>query len=168
MRGVQYRVAKNEVQLTQTATYKSDGRRFEALGLDIRPWHYNLQGHRVIIEQSPEFMQYVACDPTWLKRALQVPARHGKIVRRWSRDKLKIQTTLEQDLIGCSLLVAHTSAAAVTAARLGIPVDVSKMHALYGMGLTERPHYFGVMADAQWTLGEIRDGKAWEWLQANT
>ena len=71
---------------------------------------------------------------------------------------------------GASTLVTHSSAAAVTAVIEGIPVIVSGMSALAQMRWSTDPEhdqrlgFLNVLADNQWTLDEIREGKAWEWL----
>jgi hypothetical protein len=169
-RGKQYRVTKGRVQIDPRGV-KSDGKRFDALGLTIAPMNARPSDLWIVVEQSPSFMRYVANDEHWLEQQMAgIPGGHHVKVRRWSSDKPKQQETLPADLAGAWTLVTHSSAAAVTAALLGVPAIVSPMSALYSMRWStatehdERRDYLNVLADNQWTLDEIRAGKAWEWL----
>jgi hypothetical protein len=91
-------------------------------------------------------------------------------VRTWQRDKLLQQAGLPSALDGAYTVLTHSSAAAVTATLLGIPAVVSPMSALHNMRWSTDPHhdqrlrYMQVLADNQWTLDEIREGRAWRWL----
>ena len=91
-------------------------------------------------------------------------------VRRWSSDKIKQQETLPRDLATAWTLVTHSSAAAVTAALLGVPAIVSPMSAMYECRWSSDPLYdqrrqfFNVLADNQWTIQQIKNGEAWAWM----
>jgi len=170
VRGQQYRIAKNRVQ-TKVPGNVSDGKRFAALGLHIAPMNVSPSDLWIAIEQSPSFMRYVAGDPTWLERAVSVvPNHHRMKVRRWSPDKPKQQETLPADLAEAWTLITHSSAAAVTATLMGVPVIVSPRSALTDMRVStdpkhdQRRHYMEVLADNCWAIAEIRAGKAWAWL----
>jgi hypothetical protein len=170
-RGQQYRVTKGRIQC-EPAGRASTGERFARLGITLKPWRPNIDGHYLVVEQSPSFMTTVARDPKWLERTVKRLTDEGVNVRvrPWDRDKAKMQATLVADLEGASTLVTHSSAAAVTAVIEGIPVIVSDMSALAHMRWSTDPEhdqrlgYLNVLADNQWTLDEIRAGKAWEWL----
>jgi len=173
VRGKQYRVSKNNTQCHPDPLGRpSTGERFARLGIKLKPWHPNIEGYYLIIEQSQSFMTTVACDPDWFTRTVKNYTAHGVEVRArgWGRDKLKLQATLIADLTGASTLVTHSSAAAVTAVIEGIPVIVSGMSALAQMRWSTDPEHdqrlghLNALADNQWTLDEIRAGKAWEWL----
>ena len=170
-RGKQYRIAKNRVQVNPTGI-ASDGKRFGALSLAIAPMNAKPSDLWIVVEQSPSFMRYVANDERWLERQMaDIPGGHHVKVRRWSSDKIKQQETLPRDLATAWTLVTHSSAAAVTAALLGVPAIVSPMSAMYECRWSSDPLYdqrrafFNVLADAQFTLKEIREGVAWKWLQ---
>ena len=173
VRGQQYRVTKNRLQVNPFGV-ASDGKRFDALGLTIAPMNARPSDLWIVVEQSPSFMQYVASDPFWIDRvvARSIPKGHRVKVRRWAPDKIKQQETLPADLAEAWTLVTHSSAAAVTAALMGVPAIVSPTSAMYyGRWSTfpehdERRAYLNVLADNQWTLEEIRNGKAWEWLNS--
>ena len=171
VRGQQYRISKNRIQC-DPAGQVSNGFRFGKLGIDLKPWRPNIEGHYLVIEQSPSFMVTVALDPKWFERTVKGLRDEGIRVRTrpWARDKLEQQATLPADLAGASTLVTHSSAAAVTAVIEGIPAIVSKMSALAHMRWStdaahdERLSYLNVLADNEWTLDRIRSGEAWEWL----
>ncbi len=174
VRGQQYRVTKNRVQVDPLGR-SSDGERFKKLGLTVQPMNARASDLWVLIEQSPSFMQYVAGDPHWLESmAGGIPKGHRIVVRRWVADKIKQQETLPEAIEGAWTVVAHSSAAAVSAAVLGVPAAVSPMSAIYGMRYSthsehdQRQHYLNVLADNQWTLDEIKAGRAWAWLAGKT
>lgn len=174
VRGQQYRVTRGRVQKFVGPKDSSDGKRFDALGLTIKPWKPFANQRWLVVEQSESFMRYVANSPFWLEeqaRGLPFGQMSEMRVRRWERDKLRHQTTLATDLEWADNLLTHSSAAAVEAVMVGVPVIVSRMSALADMvcsadpKLDERHRYLGVLADNQWTLDEIREGKAWAHLQ---
>ena len=171
VRGQQYRIAKNRVQ-TKVPGLVSDGKRFAALGLEIAPMNLRSSDLWIAVEQSPSYMKYVAENPTWLERAVAaIPDNHRMKVRRWSPNKLKQQETLPADLTEAWTLITHSSAAAVTATLMGVPVIVSSLSALADMRMSTDPEhdqrrdFLNVLADNQWTLDEIKQGVAWKWLQ---
>lgn len=167
-RGHRFRVARNSVQV-QAARKKTDGRRFANLMLPIKPWRSRPEGYALLIEQSESFMACVADEPGWLAheagslRDAGFPIR----MRPWNRDKREHLATLQSCLMGARVVAAHTSAAAVQAALAGVPIMVSRMHALHGMvcsqdpAIDQREHCFGVLADHEFTLDEMRDGLPW-------
>lgn len=171
VRGQQFRVAKNCVQ-TDAVGKASDGKRFTALGLTVKPWVTYPEGWWLVIEQSEAFMRDVAGDTTWFAKHVAWAKRTGRRVkiRPWSADKLALVATLKDDLKGACGLIAHSSAAIVTAALEGVPFEASSMSALAGMVYSNteaadpRLHFMQVLADNQFTLEEMRDGTAWRAL----
>lgn len=160
VREQQFRVAKNAIQ--PSGAGESDGRRFAALGIEVKPMRPLGSGtHVVIAAQSPEFMSCVAGDPGWLERVtLAMRARFGAahvIVRTKPEAR-----PLIDDLKGARMLVTWSSAAAVTAllegVRVGCAPQCCATHA------DDRERWAGVLADSQWTLDEMRDGTAWRAL----
>jgi hypothetical protein len=162
------RVTRDKLQF-QGPDRESDGKRWAALGYEIKPWRHINDGHVVVCPQSETFMRFTArYKGNWLEETMAAlrktyPTREIRI-RAWSSDKLALQATLGEDLVGAGLLVTHTSAAAITAAIEGVPILVSDRHALYGMPLDPRVQYMQALADNQWTLDEIKNGNAWRWL----
>ncbi len=165
VRGQQYRVTKNAIQVQGARNLDSDGARFKRLGLTLKPWSENPQGYWLLIEQSEVFMRLIAKEPHWWARTiLELPPGSVVKTREWDPNKIKLQTTLLKDLAGARLLVTHTSTAAVTATIEGVPVVVSKMHALYDMQPADRQHFLNVLADNQFSTDEMKDGSAYRWL----
>lgn len=172
-RGTHFRVAKNRIQIDATQ-YTSDGSRFEALGIALHP--HKTDGETIVVcPQSDSFMRDIVRYPgNWLEQKLRelndcYPHR-AVVVREWSRDKIKAAASLPQDLATAWRLVTHTSMAAVEALVHGVDVDCAGMHAI-GLWRTDREAYtedrrklMGVLADAQWTIEELKEGKAWQWL----
>ena len=175
VRGQQFRITRNAIQLPNALIHQSDGKRFEALGLEIKPWQPKPDGWWLVIEQSPAFMERIAGDKRWLEKTAAGldPSRRIK-VRRWKSDKPALQSTLVDDLAQAWMLITHSSAAAVTAALAGVPAEVSNMSALYAMvcstvpAVDQRRHYMNVLADNQFTTQEMEDGTAWRMLNRST
>lgn len=158
-RGQQYRVTKNRFQHHGDGV--TSGERFAALGYDVKARRE--PGLRVLaVEQSPVHMRCVAGDETWLDRRTCGVAQDVRR-RRWNADKLAAQSTLQDDLAWCNLVVAHSSAAAIEALIEGICVMVSPMSAAHHLhDFSDRLRFFGVLADNQWTLQELADGAMWK------
>lgn len=166
-RGKQLRVTRNAIQLQNVRERTSDGKRFDDLGVEIKPWKEPTDGtYWIACEQSLQFMANVVRDPLWLERTLRDSFSGWPVqLRPWDSDKLKIQTTLIEHLKDARRLIAHTSAAAVTALLEGVPVTVSEMSAVYGVKYGD--HLLPVMqvlADNQFTINELKDGTAWSHL----
>lgn len=158
VREKQFRVARNAVQHNGAGV--SDGARFAALGIQIKP--YAERGPLVVVcPPSDEFMQVVAGDPGWLRRTVEaLRAKHGSknVVVRWKFDKRPLMADLED----AKLLVTWGSAAAVTATLEGIQVECSHQSCANSIG--DRLQWARVLADNQWTLEEFRNGTAWRML----
>lgn len=165
VRGQQFRITKGAIQIDASCNGPTDGKRFEALGLKVKP-HREMRGYVLVVEQSPWFMETIAGRPTWLEDRIEL-ADHLNFpikVRRWDRNKAKAQTTLKADLAGARYVLTHSSAAAVEAMLEGITVVVSDMSAVARVDDERRLFAMGVLADNQWTMDEIKNGKAWAWL----
>ncbi len=151
----QFRVAKNRLQ--PTGLGESDGKRFAALGITIKPMRTD--GENVIVcPSTPEFMQIVAGDPGWLDRVTRnLRKQYGadRVIVRRKQDKRPLLIDLEN----ARLLVTWGSAAAVTSLLEGVPVacapECCATHA------HERDQWASVLADNQWSLSELSDGTAW-------
>jgi hypothetical protein len=166
-----FRVTKNALQHTGIGT--SDGERFRALGIAIKPWRTE-GAHIVVCPQSASFMRTIAGhDGEWGTRTIERLRRQTTReirVRPWLRDKASAASTLAQDLAGAHALVTWSSAAAVTAVLEGIPVVVEANDcAARFMGGTDiealptpdRENWAGVLADNEFTVSEMKDGTAW-------
>lgn len=156
----QFRVTRNRLQ--HIGQGDSDGKRFAALGIKIKPMRTD--GENVIIcPSTPEFMQIIARDPNWLDRvARNLRDRYGadRVIVRTKQDK----RPLLQDLANARFLVTWGSAAAVTALLEGVPVVCApECCATYA---DDRARWAAVLADNQFTLDEFRNGTAWRAINA--
>ena len=169
----QFRIAANCLQHSGFGT--SDGRRFDALGIDVKPWR-TAGRHIVVCPQSASFMRdIVGYRGNWTEdtlAALKTRTDREILVRPWSRDKAAAGATLAADLVDAHALVTWSSAAAVTAVLAGVPVVVmsndcaarpmsGSLDAIEALPTPDRRNWLGVLADAEWTVAEIRDGTAW-------
>lgn len=175
-RGTHFRVTHNALQHSGRGI--SDGSRFRALGIEIKPWRRS-GTHIVLCPQSQSFMRLVGYYGDWtadtvvfLNKVSERPIR----IRLWSPDKVKMAETLQDDLRCAYCLVTHSSAAAVTAVLAGVPAICTGTCAASPMAGTladvddlpmrDRERWAGVLADNQWALDEMRNGTAWRMLNA--
>jgi hypothetical protein len=173
VRGAQFRVTKNRTQ--HSGLGASDCKRFDALSIEIQPWREG-PGHRILaVEQSPLFMHLIAKDPLWLAR--QIDAVFDMVTwtsiraRPWGRNKPKLGATLQDDLRDADAVITHTSAAAVEAVLAGLEVFTSAHSAAFVVQhrlIPDRRQWAGVLADAQFTIEEMKDGTAWHMLHRST
>jgi hypothetical protein len=161
VRGVQFRVTKDRYH--HAGRGETDGCRFAALGLKVAEPR-DPAGFILGVEQSPSYMKCVANDDYWLAKGLVAYSRHPWRIRNWNRDKRAAMSTLAADLALARLTVTHSSAAAVESLLAGVPVHVSPMSPCYGVAMEDRLRLFGVLADNQFDLTEIRNGTAWKAL----
>lgn len=181
-RGQYFRVTKNALQVDGALRY-SDGKRFARLGIQVSDWRDDPNGHILVIPQSDDFMKStLGRKSDWTHETIQklkawAPDRRLHI-RPWTRDKTVAYRELHADLIGASLLVTWSSAAAITALYEGIPAisESGAASALTGPltsesiatprrpTTAERTRFLEILADNQWTLDEMRDGIAWRAL----
>lgn len=181
-RGKQYRVGRNELQLSRPVTPAWD--RLAALNLKIEPWRRDGR-HILVVVQSVPFMTGVVRWPGgvlgWQQHVLEALRVHTDrliVLRHWSRDKTERAKTLHHDLQDAWALVTHMSAAANEALLAGVPVFVTGPCAALPMGLSQlgqietprrpdgREEWAAGLAARQWTLAEIRRGMAWRALNA--
>jgi len=176
-RETHFRVTRNAVQYHGKEA--SSGERLRAIfggNPDIKPWRSTDDpGYVLIVPQSDAHMNLtIGYSGDWISETVHLcartwPDREIKI-RPWSSNKPELAKTLPQDLEGAACLVTHTSAAAITAVVAGVSVVTDSQHALAGWMFSSDPtqdqrlHALRVLADNQWTLDEIKQGKAWAWL----
>lgn len=175
-RSTHFRVTKNALQYQ--GRDESTGERLRAIfggNPEIKPWRDLEDGYILVVPQSDVHMQLtVGYQGNWLNDTMQMCAatwpNNGVKLRPWSPDKVSIAKSLPEDLVGARRLVTHTSAAAITAAMDGVISITDKLHALAKWRFAGAPaedqrlHCLSVLADNQWTLDEIKQGKAWAWL----
>ncbi len=171
-----FRVTKNRMQ--HSGLGSSTSKRFEHLGINIRPWAPMPQGTIVVIQQSDPFMHMVG-SPAWFPstvRAIEHLSNKHVEIRLWNRDKRQAEATIEQTLAGAHGLVTWSSAAAITAVLYGKPVVTmgqcaaepfsSSLLAVDDLPIpdVDRHNWARVLADNQWTLEEMKSGLTWRML----
>ncbi len=171
-----YRITRNALQ--HSGKGEADASRFARLGITIEPWK---TGRHVLV--CPPDRKYARCigmdEKAWLAGTLATLRRHTdrpiRIRKREGAERNPV--SLADDLKGAHALVTHHSNAAVEALCMGIPIFVTAECAARGMAETdltkiESPRYpddrlrwASVLAANQWTLPEMRQGRAWRALQ---
>ena len=179
-RGTFYRVTLNALQ--HHGCGRSDGKRFESLGVQVMPWRSGGE-HICIAPQSDEFMQTCAgYKGRWVDDVhaeLQRHTRRDLLLLPWSRDKREWYRRLPAALAEAHALVTFSSASSISAILAGVPAVVTAhdciTRAIATQWLDEieslerviddRRLWAGVVADNQWTLDEMRSTLTWRMLQ---
>jgi len=184
LRGQYFRVGKNATQTYQNAP---DYARMEAMGVKVRPWRERRGSAVIVVEQSDYFMRYVArwgggiaAWRAYVLDKLRTYARERVVViRRWERNKSEQQAAFARELDKAWIVVTHSSAAACEAVLQGVPAIATdvKCAASFVTGSferiesplmpndDERERWAASLCGLQWTLDEIREGKAWDALR---
>lgn len=171
-----FRITRNALQ--HSGEGRSSGERFAATGERILPWRAEGK-HILLCEQSEHFMRTIAgVDYNWLPRTwekLRAISRRPITARLWDRNKGVQCMSLHEELAGAHALVTWSSAAAVTAILRGIPAIVMGPSAAAPMSgaiediefppMRVREQWAGVLADNEWSIDEMRSGRAWEDLE---
>lgn len=180
-RGVYFRVTKCALQ--RTGLEKSDGARFDRLGVSIKPWRKDLGNEILLCEQNDNFMAAaVGYKGNWAKNTMAKLAEYSTLfkvrLRPWNPDKVKTALALLDDLKNLRCVVTHSSASAITAMLEGVPAISEAGAARNFTGPLTRDAILNLprpdnreqlawaLADGMFTMDEIRSGEAWEWAQA--
>jgi hypothetical protein len=153
-RNSNFRITKNRLQHDGRGV--SNGRRFRALALQIKPLRED-GDYTLICAQTDEFMRVVADDPQWLERTVSEQQRLGPVVIRTKAANRMFSFDLER----ARKVVTWSSAAAVNGLLAGVPVECSKACAAYGVASNDRERWASVLADNEWKVTEIQRGLAW-------
>ena len=181
-RGTYFRVTKCGLQCS--GADPSDGTRFRALGIEIKPWRETLGDTLLVCEQNDNFMATaVGYKGNWRRNTLAVLAAMKlpyKIrVRPWNPDKHQNAVMLLQELPTLRAVITHSSGSAITALLEGVPAisesgaanrltgPLTRDNILNWARPTNREQFASALADNMWTLDEIRRGVAWAWLHRN-
>lgn len=177
VRGTYFRVGVNRLQHPGTGT--SDGKRFAALGLEIKPWR-GYGDHILVCPQSDHFMrvaaEYAGCWASDTVAALKEWTDRPIVVRLWNRDKRKLAQQLPAALENCWAVVVYSSGSAITGLLAGLPVVATAQCVISPMSgdiptidhplrHDDRQEWANIVADQQWTLDEMRSGLCWESLR---
>lgn len=178
-RGRHFRVTKNDWQTSGSGF--GDPRRATLLHTALRPWQDNLGGPILICPPSEDMCALRGwTDPAlWLAGTINEIRRHTDR-RIWIRNKPKSlrrqTTTFDEALQGVYCVVTHISNTAIEAVVSGIPAFVTGECAARPMCRTDlseidaapfhpdRKHWFSVLAANQFSLEELRDGTAWNFV----
>jgi len=178
-RGIYFRVTKNALQCSGLG--ESDGERFAALKVEIKPWRDVPEGDILLTPQSDNFMKStLGRTGDWAAETLSKLHKWGfqqVRVRPWNRDKVKAAIALLDELPKLRLLITYSSASAIAAMLEGVPAisEAGAANLLTGPLTSEsvkdpprsddRLRFAQVLADNQFTLEEFRSGRAWAWLE---
>lgn len=171
-----FRVTKNRLQ--HSGVGKTTGKRFAQLRIPILPWRKG--GREILIcPQSQAFMEHVVgAGHDWVPQtitAIKAITDRPIRIRTWNRDKRDASVSFQSDLADVHCLVTWSSAAAVNAILLGVPVVCLGQCAAEPMSTPlaniddplrpeGREQWASVLADNEWTMNELRDGTAWKHL----
>lgn len=174
-----YRITKNAE--FHSGEGVSDCARLDQLGVRIREWQDNRDGHVLITLQTSQYYEargvkrgvWLECLVTSLKKFTRREIR----VREKPRKKRGTEVPgLYEDLEGAWALVCHSSRTAIEAVCFGVPAFVTDPCAAVrcagtDVSMIEEPYrpddrreWAGVLADNQWTPQEMLDGVAWRAL----
>jgi hypothetical protein len=173
-----FRVTRNAMQ--HDGRGSSTGQRFARLGLPIRDWR-RTGSHVLVCPPTDIFGRLSGFDAgAWTEAVrARLSAHTDREIR--VREKPRgggTNAPLQVDLRDCWALVTHSSNAAVEALLRGVPVFCTDPCAAQAMGRPDpaqiehpaypddRHRWASVLADQQWLLSEMRDGLAWEMLNA--
>lgn len=164
-----FRIARNAAQAAQC---RPDAERLARLGVRLAKWRRGGR-HVVVCLQSAEFMATVAGFTGDIAAAVREQTDRPVIVRRKGDPR-----PLAADLAGCHCVVTWASNCAVEAIIAGVPAIVlgeSAAAPVAGDGLDQieapptpdgREEWAASLAASQWSLEEMKSGKAWADLHA--
>jgi len=171
-----YRITKNAYQ--HDGTGEADPERFSKFGRPVQPWRAS-GAHILICPNSPiHFALHGLDHDEWLREVKEtlrtVTDRPLRV--RWKRGN---RIRIGEELQGAWACVVYSSAAALDALILGIPVFVlAPFAAAYRMGRSDltqieaplypetREPFLWNLAANQWTFAEIYRGLAWRSLSS--
>ena len=172
--GDYYRITKNRHQ--HTGIGESDGSRFAKLGLKIKPWRNVDSCEKVLLVCQSDWWHewhWETVSDFVSKTTLAMPNVKEIIVRKKPSSRNFERASFD----GMRAVVTHSSNVAIEALLEGVPVFCAHPCAAATMGLSNlsqvgltpynpdgREQWAAVLADNQWTLGEIESGLTWKML----
>ena len=170
-----YRITRNGFEAGAIRQCPHD--RIAELGVDLAPWRRG--GREILCCPPPDyFMAEHGCQD-WLEETLQTlrAVTDRPVVVRTNPAPGETAVPLQEALKTAHALVTHSSNVAIEAAVLGTPVFVAPTSAAAPVGRTdltaieepvfaEREPWLAHLAYNQFSLEEIRSGKAWRLLMA--
>jgi hypothetical protein len=168
--GKSYRITRNRYEAGAVRKVNDD--RLKRLSLDIQPWRK--KGRSIVVCPPTEYFIAAHDCADWLEKTLatlRLETDRPIIVREKPKAG-EAFVPLAKALRNAHALVTHSSNVAIEAACLGTPVFVSSTSAAAPIGQTdiglietprypERDAWLAHLAYSQYSIGEIRDGTAW-------
>jgi hypothetical protein len=172
--GKSYRITRNRYEAGPTRKCPED--RAAELGIDLEPWRKS--GREIIVcPPTDYFIQAHGC-ADWLDTTLETlrSVTDRPITIREKPQPGTAAVPLKAALKTAHALVTHSSNVAIEAACLGTPVFVNPASAAAPVGQTDlskmeepvypdREPWLAHLAYNQFSIDEIRDGKAWQLLR---
>lgn len=177
--GDYFRITRNAEQCSGEGV--SNGERWRALGLEIKPWRKT--GEHVLVACQSDFWHERHGDGSAKAFAEKVTRKLAEFTNRPVIVRGKpiaghVEPPLSEHLRDCWAVVIYSSMVGAEALLEGVPVFALGPTALQPMSSgalesiesprypKEREQWAGVLADNQWRLQEIADGTAWRDLTA--
>lgn len=172
-----FKVTKNAAQ--HSGFGNATPERFLMHGLDIKPWRTEGKYILVTVQSDWWYERHFTSKAQWLKEvlhALKVYTDIPVLVREKPRSQP--DTYIYDDIRHAWALITHSSNTAVQAVLEGVPIFVTWPCAALAMGtldlslindpLCPRGRYQWAcnLADNQWSMKEIENGKCWKDLNA--
>lgn len=158
------------------------GERFEQLGVALKPWRSNPDGHVLVCAQRGIGSRLMASPPRWeVNMAKRLAAMRMKFKVRLHPGRTAPTTTLEQDLEGARACLIWSSASGLRALQLGVPVAFTaprwiasgaasrELRGLESLVMDDdlRLQAFQRLAWAQWKVEEIESGEPFVRIREN-
>lgn len=169
-RGRYFRITRNALQHDGSGAAGPD--RFRIAGGAIAPWRRG-GSHILVCPPGEPFQRRMGVEG-WLETTLAALRRHtDRPIRIRLKPRIPERHPLAPDLVDCWALVTFMSNTAVEAICAGIPAFVTGRCAASAMAAGElarieapalpdgREQWAWNLAANQWTLGEMRAGRAW-------
>lgn len=171
-----FRITRNNYQVDGSGP--PDYGRLRQLGIRARPWRKNGRHILICLQGTAQYELMGTSLAEWLSGTLKgLEAATDRLIRVRSRRESK---PLALDLVNCWAVVTWSSNAAVDALVAGVPVFVTApFAAAYSMGPArdlchidtplypdDRDRWLASLAANQWTIDEMRAGRAWRALDA--
>jgi len=171
--GKSYRITRNGYDAGPVRACPAD--RLSSLEVEVLPWR--MGGAEIIVCPPTEYFMKAHGCPDWLETTMTTlrASTDRPIVIREKPQPGTEAVSLQQALQNAHALVTHSSNVAIEAVCLGTPVFVSPASAAAPIGRTElseiespvypdREPWLAHLAYNQFSLEEIRNGRAWRLL----
>lgn len=173
-----YRVSLRGTQQTvHLNALTPDYDRWSALGVEMKPWRGNKGDYTLICPPTKKVAAFFGVDAeAWTNWSIKTAESNWPLGNGLSSIRTKDSPTpLADHLMGARVVLTFNSSVGWQALAAGIPCISDPTHSIVGAWFkgvlmdnlsklqeAEREKLFGVMANLQLTLDEMRQGKTWE------